>query len=182
MKYFLLGALSVIILGLSSGGAYYVGYQKGLEKNKPTPTPTAAVEKEPLLEPTESPTPTQPFLTKATVKAKIVAAVTNRTYADLKPLMVTSPEVIIESSGCCGPLTQDEAVVQLSYLNNAALPWNFNDSNPQITALHTKNPQGRYKDAIIGIAANEYTVAFQLDAQNKISRITMSVTYKLVLP
>ncbi len=181
MKYFLLGALSVVMLGFATAGAYFVGLQKGRAEFAPTPTPTVVITRE-IIPPTTAPSPTPTPITREVVKAAVVAAVTSRSYESLRPFMVQSPEVILESSGCCGRLTQDNAISQLSYLNNAASPWNFDDANSTAAALRAKNYAGRYIGAIIGIAQNEYTVAVQLDGQNKISRITMATTYKLVLP
>lgn len=81
------------------------------------------------------------------------------------------------SSECCEPQTPDEAVVQLSYINDG-IPLDFNQQLETIKNLKNKNPQ--LADAFIGVSkTTEHLAAFYLDSQNRISAIQLSVSWKL---
>ena len=70
-----------------------------------------------------------------------------------------------------------EAVDQMSYIKNG-IPMDFDQTNPIIVSLKSKNPQ--LAETFIGLSKNdEHLAAFTLDTQNKISAIQLSVSWKL---
>ena len=81
------------------------------------------------------------------------------------------------STECCEPMTPDEAAGQMDYIS-VGEPFNFDQQNTVIQNLKTKNPQ--LAQSFIGLSSKgEQLAAFTLDADNKISAIQLSVSYKL---
>jgi TolA-binding protein len=120
-------------------------------------------------------------LTAAETKAEIVAAVSNKQYSNLAPLMADQVEVTIAASEKGGEVSKAQAVADMAYLKSGTSPWNFNPTTAQVNTF--KN--GSYKvylsaASIFGIATNDYFVAFTLDSSNKISKIFMSVNTELL--
>lgn len=179
MKYFVGVILFVIlIIGVGAGSFYLGKKQVNLVERTPTPTPTS----ETILSPTPIATTTpKPPPTRDEVKDKIVAAFNSKSFANLQNLMAAEVVVILQATECCGPMTSADAVSQMSYLNSATSPWNFDDTNPIAIAIKTNNPEN-YGNSILGIATNNYVVAFQLNSENKISKISMAVHYNLLAP
>lgn len=86
-------------------------------------------------------------------------------------------QVILQATECCGPKTPQEAVDQMTYIDEG-VPFNFDQNNETIKNLKAKNQEleGRF----IGISqAKEHLVAFGLDNENKIADIRLSVSWKL---
>ncbi len=174
----------VLLFLLAAGGAYYFG----ISQIKPTPTPTPKESITPTKKITQSaketPSPTSGQTNDLdSVKENIRAAIDTKNYAALEGYMATNVSVILEATECCGSLSAADATKQLEYLNDATSPWNFDQTNATIKQIKTQEPTKYGPDtAYVGIAANEYTVSFKFDANNKINGITMAVTYKLILP
>ncbi|MBI2051807.1 hypothetical protein HYT33_03545 [Candidatus Roizmanbacteria bacterium] len=187
-KFYKIGFFVLAFLLVATGG-FYLGANRQKLLPQFFPTPTA------IPSPTQSPQPTrekgaspalQPTsaqkISKDKLKENLVAAVTSKNYAALEGYMVEKPSVILASTECCGPMTKAEAVEQMKYLNNATPPWNFDDTNPTIQELRSKNASFAPPDSIVGISANEYVVVFILNSENKVSGINMAVSYKLLIP
>lgn len=127
--------------------------------------------------PSVSPQPS-PQKTAAEVQENIEAAVNSRNLAALATYM-TKPKVnfSLMSSECCEPMTPDEAVAQMSYIDEG-VPMDFDQNNPTIKNLKTKNSQ--LAGSFIGISiGKEHLAAFSLNSENRISAIQLSVSWKL---
>ena len=112
------------------------------------------------------------------VQENIEASINSKNFATLASYM-TKPKVnfSLMSSECCPPMTPDEVVKQLSYINDG-IPFDFNQENSTIKNLKSKNP--KLADAYIGISKNkEQLAAFWLNVQNRITDIQLAVTWKL---
>jgi len=68
----------------------------------------------------------------------------------------------------------------MDYLNNANGTWDFNES--EITQDLAASYPENYGNAIIGISSDDYVVAFQLNQDGNIAKISMAVNHKLLLP
>lgn len=136
----------------------------------------------------ETPTPSpfdqngtpSPTASPSAVQSVIESALTSETYADLVPYMAESVMFEIEASEGVGPGTPEETVTNLSYLNTAAAPWDFDQTNPIITSIKTQYAQ-EYGNLFIGISSNDVMSAFGFDQNNKINIIKVAVTYKLLV-
>ncbi|MDP3973750.1 MAG: hypothetical protein Q8P92_02870 [Candidatus Daviesbacteria bacterium] len=173
--------ISVIILTSAIAGAYYLGTknQASPPVSSPSPTPTP--------QPTSTPTPTpqispSPFPTpKADLIENIKASVISKNYAALEGYSENQVNLIIEATECCGIVDKAKAIKELNYLNSATFPWNFDQTDPIIVEIKQKYPQIFSKDSLIGIAANDFMVAFTLNSNmDKIAKIYLAATYKLL--
>lgn len=192
MKTFYKIGFFVLLLAIVSGGAFFLGQNQEkffpfFQKPSPTPQPTEAIFPTSTISQTQSPnspTPTiKPKISINDLKANIKDAVSSKNYAALEGYMLDKVSVVLESTECCGAMSKVDVVNQMDYLKSATLPWNFDDANPIAAQLRAADPSDYGPaDSIIGIAANDYVVVFKLNAENKISGITMAVTYKLVVP
>jgi len=140
------------------------------EQTLKTPTPSP-FDKEGTPSPTASPSAAQ---------SQIKAALTSKNYAALESYMNENVSFILYASECCGEITATEAASQLSYLDSATAPWDFDQNNPIITKVKTQYAS-EYGALFIGIASNEYLAAFGLGENGKINIIKLAVTYKLLI-
>lgn len=173
---------------LTSVTSFILGY--GLSRQQgipvvPTLAPTVFPTDSLSIYPTANPSisqevPVTPTNSQSYIREQIVAAVTSRNTAALQGYMAETVSVRIENSGCCGPLSAEEATSQLSYLNNASGPWTFDDTNVNIVALRAAS-QYYASPAVVGVSPDKYATSFQFDGQGKISGISMSVDYSLLL-
>src|SRR4030043_913928 len=172
--------LSIIVIVLLGGIGYLLFAKKqpsGETLQSPSPILSPQPTSSPQLSPTLIPSPS-PHLTLANVKENIEAAVNSKNFAALTSY-ATRPTIdfIIMSSECCGPITPEEAVDQLKYVNSG-LPLDFNQDTQLIKNLKRKNPQ--LTDTFIGISkTQEQLAAFTIDSQNRISQVQVSVSWKL---
>jgi hypothetical protein len=174
----------ILLLLLIGGGAYFLGKEKALNlkptptktKIKITPSPTSSTKT------TIAPTTASPKKSRAKVKENLEAAINVKDYAAIESYMADAVNVIIQSSECCGPRTKKQAIDELTYIKDAHAPWNFDDANPTAAALRANSPNYGDASSIIGIASNEYVIAFILNSENEVKGMTMAVTYKLVVP
>ena len=177
-KAYIAGILSALTLIAIGTGAYLLGRNtQGRGNRDSNPSPTAIT---PLRTPSpiDLVTPTQNPQT--TGKDTVQAAVVSKNYSSLTAYMTNPISVRIEASECCNPMSPTDAVEQLKYLNSAKGTWDFNNQEV-ISGLEASYPEN-YGNAIIGVSSDNYLVGFQLNAQNSISKISMSVSYKLLLP
>lgn len=125
----------------------------------------------------ESPSPTpSPF----DIQTAIESAVSNKTYDSLIPYMAESVQFEIEASEGIGPVTPDQAVVNLAYLNNAISPWTFDQADPRMIQIKTQNAQ-EYESLFIGIASNDTMAAFGTNLDNQINIIKVAANYNLLV-
>lgn len=164
----------LVVLGIAGGGYYLGKQQKAL-----APSATATLTGSPSASPTPSSAPQTS--TNVVIKDKIIAAVNSKAYADLKPLMFPQVVVVLQATECCGSMPAQKAIEQLSYIKDATAPWNFDDTNATIVAIKKANPEN-YGNSVLGISANNYVVSFQTNFEGQISKISMSVDYKLLVP
>ncbi len=173
--------LTVILVALIGGGAYYIGTKNSLTlapSQTPVPSSSALASASPEVSSTPSPTP-NPTVAPAMLE-NIKASIVSKNTAALEGYMENKVNVIIEATECCGDLTKVKAISELDYLSTAALPWNFDDNNPIAIALKQKNPDAFPEGVIIGTSANRMLVSFTLNEdKTKIAKIYMAVDYKL---
>ena len=177
-KYYFAGVLSVtVIVGIVVGG-YFLG-RSGSSKTtpRPIPTPSSLLESPRTIDTTSAPSPAPEEITKLIVST----AVSAKDYSALESFMVDPVAVRIEASGCCQPMSPKEASVQLEYLNSANGTWDFEGDGDVVSNLQASYPE-HYANAIVGVSSDNYVVAFQLNADGKISKISMAVDYELLLP
>lgn len=119
--------------------------------------------------------------TLQSLKDNIEAALNTKNTAALEGYMASSVNVVIAASEKGGPRTPAEAVSDLSYLNNATTPWNFN--LPAATlAVFKKGFYGQYfgDSTVVGQSTNKYVASFRIDTNSKISVIFMAVSADLL--
>lgn len=180
MNKYLLGILVLLVVVLIAAVGYLIYQNQKLLKDKlsqasPTASPIISPSPEDFM--TVSPSPF-PKLTLSEIQENTKDGVNSRNYQALASYM-TGPtvSVILQATECCGELSQMEAVEQMSYINDG-VPFDFNQEAALIKNLKSKNPElsGKY----IGISkGSEYLVAFEINDQNKISAVRMSVSWKL---
>ena len=179
MKFFLFGFLFALILIAIGGGAYFIG-QKQADNNNLETTPKAVATPAPTKSPTANISSQEEVLTPDQIKSRIIEAIEKKEFEKLSGLMESEVTLILHATECCGPMTKSEAVDQTkSYLAQAVSPWDFSDSNPINSAVKEAYPQN-YND-IVGNSKNEYLIGIELSDDNKIQRIAMSVSYKLLI-
>ena len=175
------GLIAIIILLIASVGYFIYQNQKilkdlsGQKQSQQTPQATTQVSSKPAPSPTPLPSPSFTLLgTQSAIKSHL----NSKDYKGLIPYM-TSPAVdfSLMSTECCPEQSQQEAATQMSYIENG-LPLDFDQNNPQIKTLKDKNAQ--LKNTFIGIStAGEHLAAFTINSENKISKIQLSVSWKL---
>jgi len=117
----------------------------------------------------------------AEVLDNIKAAITSDNTAALEGYMASTVRVILAASEGIGDRTPTQAISDLSYLDDATDPWNFNLPAATIDGYQA----GGYKQyfpetALVGKAANGYVVSFTFNSDAKISGIFMSVSDDLL--
>jgi len=177
-KVYVAGILSALTLVGIGAGAYFLGKNTG-SSNKAVISPTPAVNTN-LRIPSPISIITPTVAPQGVDKANIEAAVKSKNYAALSAYMTNPVSVRIEATECCQPMTPDDAVDELKYLNNTKGTWNF-EKDEVIAGLEASFPES-YGNAVIGVSSDNYLVGFQLNSQNFISKISMSASYKLLLP
>jgi len=135
-----------------------------------TPTPTSFDS-----EATPSPT-ASPF----DVQAAIESAITNKTYDTLIPYMAESVQFEIEASEAVSPGNPAQTATSLAYLNTAASPWTFDQSDPRIIQIKTDNAQ-EYGALFIGISSNGVLAAFGTNLDNQIDIIKVAASYEFLV-
>jgi len=115
------------------------------------------------------------------LKENIAAAISSKNTAALEGYMATSVNVVVAASEKGGFETPTQAVQDLSYLNAATDPWNFDLSASTMNTWIG----GPYKSYIsgtsyAGLAKNKYVVSFDFNSCNKINLVFMSVSSDLL--
>lgn len=177
-KSFFIGIVATLIVILIAIGGYLLG--KGTSDRAgvlPSPIPTidTSLNAPDAFEPLSTPTPQIISTNQDNIEASIVS----RNYAALEGAMVNPISVRLEASECCEPMTPENAVEQLAYLDTAEGTWDFNKEEI-ISDLAASFPEN-YSNAIVGISSDNYLVAFQLNENNQIIKISLAVDYNLLL-
>ncbi|MFV1917161.1 MAG: hypothetical protein ACC618_01590 [Patescibacteria group bacterium] len=178
IKYYLAGIFTVVFIVVVVAGGYLLG-KGNLKESKDTAPATSEITLTVPRDTREIPggNPTQPVdLTKV-----ISTAVGNKDYSELERYFTNPVSVRIEATECCQPQNPTGAIEELAYVESATGPWNFNQQSEIVAALQASYPE-HYGGAIIGISQDNYLVAFQLNEENKISKISMAVDYELLVP
>lgn len=116
--------------------------------------------------------------TRKEIEKTIETNTNTQNYEGLKELM-TIPTVnfTIYASECCQPQTPQEAIDQIKYIDDGA-PFFFDQTTDIVKNLKAKNPS--LANTYIGVSKDqEHMVAFTLDNQNQITKIEVSVSWKL---
>lgn len=133
-----------------------------------------------LVSPTETQDQPTPTSSQEILGMKIKNALESKSYDDLIPYMAESVQFEIEASEGVPAGTPEETVTNLSYLDTATAPWNFDQEDPTIDAIKTEYPD-EYGPLYIGISENDFLVAFGYDEDGKIDVIKVAGTYKLLV-
>lgn len=186
MKNFVFGSIFAIVLVGISIGAYFLGKSNNLlTGNTPTPVSITQDETSQVNDVISFPTPVSTEntkLTKAEMKAKIVTAISTKNYESLKPYMLSLVMVRKEASGCCGEISPDKAIAEMSYLNQADPPWLFDENNSTIKALKAAYPEYYGANSIVGISNDTQLVSIILDSDNMIKAISLAQSSAILLP
>jgi len=168
--------LLVVVILIAGLGYFIFQNQKLIKQLAPSPQ-TSPLAQSPQTQ-TQSPSPIAKKITAKDVQEQITASLNSKNYQALVGYMA-QPKVdfSLMSTECCEPMTPDEAAGQMDYIS-VGEPFNFDQQNTVIQNLKAKNPQ--LAQSFIGLSSKgEQLAAFTLDADNKISAIQLSVSYKL---
>lgn len=170
--------IAVVVLAIA-GCAYWFGAKKGNPFVKSSPMPATVVSELEGTTASQLVEESEQLINPSVTIAAIEEDINGKSYLQLEPYLADSVNVGIWATECCGILSKAKAIEQLKYLNSATQPWDFTATSAVAKSLEAKNPEN-FKDAIIGIAANKYAVAFQLNDQFLISKIFLVVDYSLI--
>lgn len=175
-------AITLIVIG-AVGGAFYFGKSQVQKVANPTqaPSPTSVQIEQINSTPVPTQESTPDFVNPSATIENIKASVESRNYAALEGYMTSKVSVILYASECCGLISKQEAVSQMSYLNNGKAPWDFSYPNPIEKKLEDADP-ANFKGNIIGTASNGTTVSFHLNDKFLVDRVFMAIDYKLIAP
>lgn len=168
--------LLVIIMLLIAVIAYFALTQNTTpESMNLTPTPTQVTQ-------TISPSPSISITASpsSTINQIVQGAIDNKDYASLEPYMADTMTVTLYASECCGPQTKAQAMAQFNYLATAQGPWIWDQNNATIQQIKAAQPT-TFGKGTIGYSSNEYTLSYEV-ANNKITALHFSASYKLLLP
>ena len=168
-KFFSLGfGLAIVIFAVLLGG-----FTLGKNTSKQAPTPTPEQSSVPTVTLTPTPTPLNP-------KEVISSAFEADDFAIITPILQKSVLIRIERSDCCGVVDASEVVGNMKYLKDAKSPWDFNPEGDVQKSLVATYPQ-YYTNALIGVAENNFVVAFQFDETGKVKSISMTNNYHIIV-
>lgn len=178
MNKLLVTLISITVIALLAALGYFIFQNQQLigqlSKNpvsvspapSPTPTPSASIQPSPSGQITA-------LLTQNAIKTNIAA----KNYQGLIPYMTDPVEIILQATECCGPQTAQEAVDQMSYIEDG-VPFDFDQNTDSVKNLKAKNAE--LADKYIGISkSQEHLVAFGIDNSGRIADIRISVSWKL---
>lgn len=109
------------------------------------------------------------------IEAALARSITAKNYGAIGAYMTNPVRLTIESTGCCAPGTPGEAVGNLSRLNSATPPWNFDQDSAAVVSVKTRYPDN-YGGSYVGISANGQVAAFKFNAANLIESIRLGDT------
>ena len=179
MNKSILLALIVIIVISAAGISFFIFQNQKLVGNltsSPSPNSQATASSSPALStPQPSPSPGK-ALSAQEIQTQIKTSLNSADYQSLNQMLAENVSFILMSTECCGILSKQEAIDQMSYVKGAE-PFNFDQQSQLVQDLKTNNPQlaGTY----IAISQNgEQLAAFTIE-NGKITGIQLSVSHKL---
>lgn len=179
MKKIIPFLLIVLCIGIGFVGWSFI--------NKPTeiainssgiPKPTQLIEKtNPTLG--NEPKPTIEYANPSVVIDAIETAVPAKKWSDLSPFMIPNVTLIKYATSCCGVITKNQALSELSYLNIATGPWNFSETNPIAKKLEANDPE-HFNEMWIGTSKDYYAVGFKWNDSFLIEKISIVNDYRMI--
>lgn len=164
----------VVLIGLTG---YFAFQNNKLQRETTEPSSSPQASSAQISNSSSSPAAKSQPTRKDTEKS-IETNVNTQNYEGLINLM-TKPTVnfTIYASECCQPQTPQEAIDQLKYVDEGT-PFLFDQTTNTVKNLKAKNPN--LANTYIGISkSKEHMIAFTIDKDNMISKIEVSVTWKL---
>lgn len=102
----------------------------------------------------------------------IKASITSSNTAALEGYMAATVRVILAASEGVGDRTPTQAIADLSYLDSATDPWNFDLPVATLTGYRDGTYASYFPEtAVVGKSANNYVVSFTFNSGGKISGI-----------
>ena len=181
MRNYLLGVVSVLMLVVVGGGAYFLGFKKSVSDRQEVSVTLPATDESLTITPTFTPFLTPEAVPDSYVSEQIIAAITVKNTQPIEGYMADTVHVRLESSSCCGLITREEAMSQLSYLD-PAVDWSFDPTDPILIDLAAAAPDYYGSGWIVGVASNEYVFSFKLDSQDEIEAYNIAASYKILIP
>ena len=173
----ILAMLCLAILA-AVGIYYYLNTQSN--QNGPIaqgfPTAEVLLPADPNVIPSAGPTPSEEIVD---INSVVEAAIKNENYESLLPYLANEVFVRLEASGCCGPLSPAEVVIQLSYLEPADT-WDFGESDTKTNLAQASEFYSVPYDA--AIANNKMIFSYKVNQNGKIDAINLGATYELLIP
>jgi len=106
--------------------------------------------------------------------ASIKASITSKNTAALEGYMADGVEVVLAASEG-STRTPTQAISDLSYLDNAKAPWNFELDSVTLASYVAGDYATHFKDnSIVGKSANGYVIVFNFNESGKINSIFMT--------
>lgn len=161
---------ALLVLLTIGAGVYVFVYDKTDSKQALVATPT----------PQGTTTAQAETDTTATIKDVVQVAVANKSYTDLDVYLTEPVHVILYANECCGNITKEAAIKQLSYLDSAKEQWSFDQENEIAKTLRDAVPE-YFQNAVIGVSG-DIVVAFRVNAESMIDQIAIVPAYTLVAP
>ncbi len=163
----------VLLFLIAVGATFYIGrnltQKPQTDEKQITPT---IVEEEVVID--EEIT----VLDRENVEENIEAGIKTGDYAAIGSYMVDEVFVALYATECCGPQDREEAVNNLGYIKSGE-NWNFDQENQVAKDLKAKSEYFG-PDSFVGVASNEYAIAFKFNEENRISDVAMVASYKLI--
>jgi hypothetical protein len=144
-----------------------------------TPTLTNTPQEIPLVSKAIANTTPLKYANPSVVIDAFETAIPAKKYNDLLPFMMENVNLIKYATSCCGIMTKDKAVNELSYLNSATQPWNFSDKNPIALKLEANDPE-HFKEMWIGTSADFHAVGIKWNDDFLIEKISLVNDYRLI--
>jgi len=178
--------LSVLIVGIAIGiiSWSYISRPVMVNVDKPLSLkpsqaiiPTVIISPPPIVPTTGS---IIEYANPSVVIDAIETAVPNKKWLDLLPFMMSDVSLIKYATSCCGTISKNQAINELSYLNDAVSPWDFSDKNPIALKLESDDPE-HFKDMWIGTSADYHAVGFKWNDKFYIEKISLVGDYRTII-
>lgn len=178
MNKFITALVTFTIIVLLTALGYFIFQNQKLigqlSGNSQSQTPAPTTSPTPSASPEPSPSPE---ITAAITQNAIKTNIAAKNYQGLIPYMEGTVQVVLQATECCGAKTPQEAIEQMTYINEG-VPFNFDQNSETVKNLKSKNPE--FSGKFIGISqSKEHLIAFGLNGENKIADIKLSVSWKL---
>jgi hypothetical protein len=176
--------LLVILLIIASLTLYFVWHnsQQDTETSATTATTTKPTATETTKNDADTAAATSVTATSGTAATKksssFETALNAKDYNAMKPLLADPINFVLDASECCGDVTADKAIAQLkSRIEDASIDtYDFSPSQQIIQNMKVNQPQAFGKWNNIGISKGKDFLAYNLNANGKVSEIIMGFT------